>query len=135
VSETLVTVVRYEEYDNTKLLDSLTLAFEIKGTVNEIAKYYIDSVENKIKRMIKKINFCYHDGISLSYSYGTARTGEHQYDVMLKINYNYEKSPNFYKLDVQGLLPCIPEYDKQQFQYALIHGMEPTLNMVKLVNI
>ena len=135
MSETLVTVVRYEEYGNTKLLDSLTLAFDIKGTVNEISKYYMDSVENKIKRMIEKINFCYHDGIALTYNYSTSKDGEYHYEVMLKIKYNYEKSPNFYKLDVQGLLPCIPEYDKQQFKYALIHGMEPTLNIIKIVNI
>lgn len=141
MSESLVTVVRYEQYGNTSLLKSLTLGFDMKGTVgDEIVDFdktnhFLDSIDNKINRIIKKINFCYHDGIKLDYSYGTSRIGGTTHEVLLDIKYNYEKNPNYYKLNVEGLLPCVPSYDKQQFEYALIHGFEPTLNMVKLVNI
>ena len=129
MNQSLVTVVRYEEYGNTGLLKSLTIGFDMEGTILS------DSVDNKIKRIIKKINFCYHDDIRLDYSFTAPRMDETIHEVLLDIKYNYEKNPNYYKLKVDRLLPCIPCYDIQQFKYALVHGFEPTLNMVKIVNI
>ena len=134
MNQSLVTVVRYEEYGNTSLLKSLTLGFDMKGSLDSSAPYY-DRVQDKIDMMIRKIKFCYHDGIDITYSYDTVKIGEDMYEILLNLEYHYEKNPNYYKIDLQGLLPCVPKYDKSQFEYALYHGLEPTLNMVEIVNI
>lgn len=132
-----VTVVNYTEHGKSGMLESLRLYFFLEAISREYSLY---SMEQKISRIMDKIKFCYHDDISLEYEFEPTLidhplADRNTYEIMLEIKYVYSKSPNYFKIDQQGLLPCTPKYDKDQFKYVLVHGFEPTLDMVKVVNI
>ena len=140
MSQEDVTVIDYEEYGNTGLLKSLKLSFHVilyAASQPEVQPiFHIDHIDNILNKIVKKINFCYHHGINLNYKFIGEKISTDIYEVIIKISYDYEKSPNYYKLDVTGFLPCIPKYDKKQFEYALVHGFSPTLaSKIKIVNI
>ena len=138
-----IDVKNIKEYGSTKFIDSVFLYFRLidDPTYLQTEKEFIRETTFKIEKSLNKMKFCLSDGIQVIPDYrvdiygclGSTRPPMTSiYYVKMTLKFEYAHCPNYYKLKNNGLLPVLPEYDDNTFQYMLIHSFEPIFGNVQV---